>query len=86
MCTTPRGKRGIQSLRLAVALVPIGIGSVACAQDFFMGSDISLLSWEQSEGMTFADTNGVAATADQIGQENGDVNRERRRQSCGPFL
>ena len=27
-----------------------------------MGSDISLLAWEQQEGMTFTDTNGVAAT------------------------
>ncbi len=37
-----------------------------------MGSDISLLTWEQQEGMTFTDTNGVAATADQILYNHGD--------------
>jgi arabinogalactan endo-1,4-beta-galactosidase len=83
MCTTPRGKRGIQLLRLAVALVPIGIGSVACAQDFFMGSDISLLSWEQSEHMVFSDTNGIAAAADQILYNHGD-NLFRLRVFVGP--
>jgi arabinogalactan endo-1,4-beta-galactosidase len=72
MCTTPRGKRGIQLLRLAIALVPMGISGVACAQDFFMGSDISLLSWEQSEGMTFKDTTGIAGLADQILYNHGD--------------
>jgi arabinogalactan endo-1,4-beta-galactosidase len=75
MCTTPRGKsgrRGIRSLHLAIALVPIGIGAIAHAQDFFMGSDISLLTWEQQEGMTFTDTNGIAATADQILYNHGD--------------
>ncbi|HEX4056060.1 MAG TPA: glycosyl hydrolase 53 family protein [Tepidisphaeraceae bacterium] len=72
MYTTPRGKRGISSLHLAVALVPLGMSGVACAQDFLMGSDISLLTWEQQEGMTFTDTNGVAATADQILYNHGD--------------
>ena len=37
-----------------------------------MGSDISLLTWEQQEGMTFTDTNGIAATADQILYNHGD--------------
>jgi len=50
----------------------MGIGEVARAQDFFMGSDISLLTWEQQEGMTFKDTNGVAGTADQILYNHGD--------------
>src|ERR1700722_8916943 len=72
MYNTPRGKRGIRSLHLAAALVPLGIGGIACAQDFFMGSDISLLSWEQQEGMKFTDTTGIAATADQILYNHGD--------------
>jgi arabinogalactan endo-1,4-beta-galactosidase len=72
MCTPPRFKQGIRTIRLAVALVPLGFGGVASAQDFFMGSDISLLSWEQSEGMTFEDTNGIAATADKILYNHGD--------------
>ncbi len=37
-----------------------------------MGSDISMLTWEQQEGMTFTDTNGVAGTADQILYNHGD--------------
>jgi arabinogalactan endo-1,4-beta-galactosidase len=72
MYNTPRRKRGIHSLRLAAALVPIGISAIASAQDFFMGSDISLLTFEQQEKMTFTDTNGIAATADQILYNHGD--------------
>ncbi|HEY1921744.1 MAG TPA: glycosyl hydrolase 53 family protein [Tepidisphaeraceae bacterium] len=72
MYHTPRGKRGSRSLRLAVALVPLGIGAIASAQDFFMGSDISLLTFEQQQGMKFADTNGVAGLADQILYNHGD--------------
>ncbi len=37
-----------------------------------MGSDISLLTFEQQEGMTFSDTNGIAATADKILYNHGD--------------
>jgi arabinogalactan endo-1,4-beta-galactosidase len=50
----------------------MGIGAVAYAQDFFMGSDISLLTFEQQEKMTFTDTNGIAATADKILYNHGD--------------
>jgi arabinogalactan endo-1,4-beta-galactosidase len=72
MCAKPTAKRGISSIRLAAAAaVPLFVAGVARAGPFFMGSDISLETFMQQQGVVFTD-NGVAAPADQILYDNGD--------------
>ena len=72
MCAKPTAKRGISSIRLAAAAAaPLFIAPVAQAAPFFMGSDISLETFMQQQGVAFKD-NGVAAPADQILYNNGD--------------
>jgi arabinogalactan endo-1,4-beta-galactosidase len=62
-----------RSLFLLSAATLFMAGDLArAAGEFYMGSDISLLTWEQQEGMVFHDTNGVAALADQILYNHGD--------------
>jgi arabinogalactan endo-1,4-beta-galactosidase len=61
-----------KTLAFAVAGI-LGItGAARASSEFYMGSDVSLLSWEQQEGMTFHDTNGIAGLADQILYNHGD--------------
>jgi len=72
MCAKPTAKRGISSIRLAAAATaPLFVAGVARAGPFFMGSDISLLTFMQQQGVNFKD-NGVAQQADQILYDNGD--------------
>lgn len=52
-------------------LAPVVLAGQVTAQPFFMGSDISLLTFMQQQGVVFKD-NGVAAPADQILYDNGD--------------
>jgi arabinogalactan endo-1,4-beta-galactosidase len=68
-----RVQRGLKSIYLAAAAaVPfICGGSARAAGPFFMGSDISLLSFMQQQGTVYSD-NGVQQQADQILYDNGD--------------
>jgi arabinogalactan endo-1,4-beta-galactosidase len=73
MCSKPRRKHEVIHSRIAAAAIAsLCTCGLARADDFFMGSDVSLISWEQQEGMTFANTNGVVGNADQILYNNGD--------------
>jgi arabinogalactan endo-1,4-beta-galactosidase len=67
-----KARRRKRWLGMAVAALPavVRVGS-AQAQPFFMGSDISLLTYMQQQGVTFKQ-NGVAAPGDQILYNNGD--------------
>jgi arabinogalactan endo-1,4-beta-galactosidase len=57
---------------MAVAsLPPVILAGKVQAQPFFIGSDISLLTYMQQQGVTFKQ-NGVAAPGDQILYDNGD--------------
>jgi arabinogalactan endo-1,4-beta-galactosidase len=68
----PIGRRGFNSIGLAAAAAaPMLFAGVAWGQPFFMGSDISLETFMQQQGVTFTD-NGVAAPVDQILYNNGD--------------
>src|ERR1700683_1271973 len=68
----PIAKRGFNSIYLAaVAAAPLVSAGLAQAQPFFMGSDVSLETFMQQQGVVFTD-NGVAAPADQILYDNGD--------------
>jgi autotransporter-associated beta strand protein len=73
MCAKPTARRGCHSIYLAAAVAagPLVYGGVARAAPFFMGSDISLLTFMQQQGVMFKD-NGVAQQADQILYDNGD--------------
>ncbi|MGA2442264.1 MAG: glycosyl hydrolase 53 family protein [Tepidisphaeraceae bacterium] len=72
MCAKPTAKRGTNSIRLAAAAAaPIFVAAVARAGPFFMGSDISLETFMQQQGVVFKD-NSVAAPADQILYNNGN--------------
>src|ERR1700678_1920490 len=65
-------RRGIRRICLAaVAAAPAFSTAAALAGPFFMGSDISLLTFMQQQGVTFKDNN-VAQPADQILYDNGD--------------
>ncbi len=73
MCAKTTARRGCHSIYLAaaVAAAPLIHGGTASATPFFMGSDISLLTFMQQQGVVFKD-NGVAQQADQILYDNGD--------------
>ena len=73
MCVQPTARRGFKSIYLAaaVAAAPLVHAGIAGATPFFMGSDISLLTFMQQQGVVFKD-NGIAQAADQILYDNGD--------------
>jgi arabinogalactan endo-1,4-beta-galactosidase len=72
MCAKPTAKRGTNSIRLAAAAAaPLFVAGAARAGPFFMGSDISLETFMQQQGIVFTNS-GVAAPADQILYNNGD--------------
>ena len=84
MCAKPTAKRGSTSVQLAAAAAaPLLVAGFARAGPFFMGSDVSLETFMQQQGVVFTD-NGVAAPADQILYDNGD-NLFRLRLFVNPY-
>jgi arabinogalactan endo-1,4-beta-galactosidase len=70
MCSKPTARLGRKSVLLA-AIAPVLAASAAYATPFFMGSDISLLTFMQQQGVNFK-SNGIPQQADQILYDAGN--------------